>query len=47
MNNIKRMKAIFISFILLLFLTGCWSSREIDTLGVYVGLALDVGKNQN
>ncbi|MDQ0087752.1 spore germination protein [Paenibacillus anaericanus] len=44
MNSRNRLILIVLPFLLILYLTGCWSSKEIDTLGVYVGLALDIGK---
>ncbi|QGQ45792.1 Ger(x)C family spore germination protein [Metabacillus sediminilitoris] len=42
-NNLRSLKRM-LSVILLLFLTGCWSSHEIEELGLTVGLALDEGK---
>ncbi|MFC3801205.1 Ger(x)C family spore germination protein [Cohnella sp. GCM10012308] len=30
-------------FLLSVLLSGCWSSKEIETLAIYTGLALDVG----
>lgn len=32
------------AFCILLTLSGCWSSREIEDLSLYVGLGIDVGK---
>ena len=31
--------------LLLLFLTGCWSSKEVEELSLTAGIALDKGKN--
>lgn len=42
-NNVRSLKGI-LSILLLLFLTGCWSSNEIEEIGLSVGLALDKGK---
>ncbi|TFE30670.1 Ger(x)C family spore germination protein [Cohnella luojiensis] len=46
MNCTSYSRSLLISLIFLgiLFLTGCWSSNEIDKLSVYVGVALDTGK---
>ncbi|CAM4517950.1 Ger(x)C family spore germination protein [Paenibacillus xylanexedens] len=32
------------AFCILLTLSGCWSSREVEDLSLYVGLGIDVGK---
>ncbi|MEH7355213.1 Ger(x)C family spore germination protein [Neobacillus drentensis] len=37
----------FLSFLLLLTLTGCWSQREIEELGLVVGIALDLEKDKS
>jgi len=37
----------FLLFLLLLTLTGCWSSREIEDLGLVVGTALDLEKDKS
>lgn len=42
-NNI-RFLLVSLSVLLLLSLTGCWSSNEIEEMGLSVGLALDEGK---
>jgi spore germination protein len=42
-NNVRSLKGM-LSVLLLLFLTGCWSSNEIEEIGLSVGLALDEGK---
>lgn len=42
-NNVRSLKGI-LSILVLLFLTGCWSSNEIEEIGLSVGLALDEGK---
>lgn len=42
-NNVRSLK-VMLSFLLLLFLTGCWSSNEIEEIALSVGLALDEGK---
>ncbi|WP_334076612.1 Ger(x)C family spore germination protein [Paenibacillus sanfengchensis] len=34
----------FLSVALIALLSGCWSSKEIEDLSMYVGLALDVGE---
>jgi len=44
MNNIRRNILFALPILLLLCLTGCWSSQEIEEQNVYVGLALDVGE---
>ncbi|MEN1936825.1 Ger(x)C family spore germination protein [Paenibacillus sp. 102] len=45
-NNI-RLLFVVSSVLLLLALTGCWSSHEIEELGFAVGLAIDKGKETN
>lgn len=43
MYKFKNLLALLLLFSL--FLTqGCWSSKEIEDLSVYAGLALDVGE---
>ncbi|MGM0875149.1 MAG: Ger(x)C family spore germination protein [Bacillota bacterium] len=42
-NNV-RFLLVSLSVLLLLSLTGCWSSHEIEEIGLSVGLALDEGK---
>ncbi|MEH7120487.1 Ger(x)C family spore germination protein [Neobacillus vireti] len=42
-NYVRSLKGI-LSILLLLFLSGCWSSNEIEDIGLSVGLALDEGK---
>ncbi|WHX97984.1 Ger(x)C family spore germination protein [Neobacillus sp. DY30] len=42
-NNVRSLKDI-LPILALLFLTGCWSSHEIEEIGLSVGLALDEGK---
>ncbi|MEC0486538.1 spore gernimation protein GerC, partial [Bacillus glycinifermentans] len=39
---IKKIR--FLSAILLLFLTGCWSSHEIEERGLTFGMGIDKGK---
>lgn len=43
MNRIRK-KLIILSTALLVFTSGCWSSKEIEDLSVYVGLGLDVAE---
>jgi spore germination protein len=43
-HNLVRFLIATLPVLLLLSLTGCWSSHEIEELGLSVGLALDVGK---
>ena len=43
-RNNKRLLSVSLSVLLLLSLTGCWSSNEIEEIGLSVGLALDEGK---
>ncbi|WP_144553207.1 Ger(x)C family spore germination protein [Peribacillus simplex] len=42
----KNIRPLFVSlsFLLLLFLTGCWSSHEIEEQSLGIGLAFDTGK---
>lgn len=40
----KRAAVLLICLLLPLLLTGCWSSKEIEDLAIYTGLALDVGE---
>ncbi|MGZ7441426.1 Ger(x)C family spore germination protein [Paenibacillus sp. TH7-28] len=40
----RRILFLFVAAGLLVTQTGCWSSKEIEDLSMYVGLALDVGK---
>lgn len=40
-----RKKGLIFVMILSLFLTGCWDQRELSTLSVVIGMAIDVGKN--
>ncbi len=42
----KKIKAICLSMLVLsmLFLTGCWNYREVDTLGIVAGVAIDKGE---
>lgn len=42
-NYVRSLKGI-LSILVILFLTGCWSSNEIEEIGLSVGLALDEGK---
>lgn len=41
MNTYIRFTSLWITSILLLLTTGCWSSKEIEDVSVYVGLGLD------
>ena len=34
-----------LSMLVLLFLTGCWSSKEVEELSLTAGIALDKGKD--
>ncbi|RRJ65747.1 Ger(x)C family spore germination protein [Paenibacillus oralis] len=40
----RRILTLFVAAGLLVTQTGCWSSKEIEDLSMYVGLALDAGK---
>lgn len=40
----KRFYLAILSMLVLLFLTGCWSSKEIEELSLTAGIALDKGK---
>lgn len=42
----KKIKVICFSILVfsMLFLTGCWNYREVDTLGIVAGLAIDKGE---
>lgn len=40
----RRICAALLLIVILLSLTGCWSSKEIEDLSVFVAVALDVGK---
>ncbi|PGC45630.1 spore gernimation protein GerC [Bacillus toyonensis] len=40
----KRFYLAMLSMLVLLFLTGCWSSKEIEELSLTAGIALDKGK---
>jgi len=40
-NTLKAICAFLLSAALLLPLTGCWDSRELDTLGIVMGIGLD------
>lgn len=42
MNNLRKALKLMAIFILTVCLSGCWSSREIEDLRVYVGVGLDV-----
>ncbi|RAW11814.1 MULTISPECIES: Ger(x)C family spore germination protein [Paenibacillus] len=42
MSSFRRQFTILLTLLLLLFTSGCWSSKEIEDLSVYVGLGLDV-----
>jgi spore germination protein len=39
-----RRKCLILCAVLMLMLSGCWSSREIEDLALYAGLALDCGQ---
>lgn len=42
-NYVRSLQGV-LSVLLILFLAGCWSSKEIEEIGLSVGLALDEGK---
>lgn len=44
MNQVRSLLRIMAALAALLIISGCWSSREIEELSVYVGLGLDVGE---
>ncbi|MDT9723321.1 Ger(x)C family spore germination protein [Paenibacillus sp. ClWae2A] len=44
MNGVRVFIRIIIVLSLLLIISGCWSSREIEDLSVYVGLGIDVAR---
>ncbi|HWO98430.1 MAG TPA: Ger(x)C family spore germination protein [Bacillus sp. (in: firmicutes)] len=43
-TNHSRLLLVLLSGLLLVFLTGCWSSHEIEELSLEIGIALDKGK---
>ena len=40
----KRFRTILLGCLMVILLTSCWSSQEIENLALYSGLALDVGE---
>ncbi|MFE6078682.1 Ger(x)C family spore germination protein [Paenibacillus sp. NPDC057886] len=44
MSRIRRLLLTILLTVLLVFTSGCWSSKEIEDLSVYVGLGLDVAE---
>ncbi len=47
-SKLKRpVPAIVIVCLLMVFITGCWSSREIEDLGLTFAIAIDKGKETN
>lgn len=44
MSRFRRQLTIGLSALLLMFTSGCWSSKEIEDLSVYVGVGLDVAE---
>lgn len=40
----QQILSLLLAFILLVTQAGCWSSREIEELSMYTGLALDKGE---
>ncbi|MCO4850672.1 Ger(x)C family spore germination protein [Bacillus vallismortis] len=47
-REIKRLvAAIILACLLIIFVTGCWSSREIEQLGLTFAIAIDKGKETN
>lgn len=44
MNQARSLLRIMAALTALLVISGCWSSREVEELSVYVGLGLDVGE---
>lgn len=44
MSRKVRLALLLPGLMLLLFTSGCWSSKEIEDLSVYVGLGIDVAK---
>lgn len=43
--NYMRFYLVLLCTLLLLFLTGCWSSKEVEELSLTAGIALDKGKD--
>ncbi|MGR6009236.1 hypothetical protein ACT7CZ_17830 [Bacillus cereus] len=43
--NYMRFYLALLGTLLLLFLTGCWSSKEVEELSLTAGIALDKGKD--
>lgn len=44
--NYVRFYLALLGTLLLLFLTGCWSSKEVEELSLTAGIALDKGRIQ-
>lgn len=42
----QRVIHLLLVFVILLTQSGCWSSKEIEDLSVYTGLALDKGSRK-
>lgn len=40
----SRLRRIAVGAALVLLLPGCWSSKEIEDLALYAGLAMDTGR---
>lgn len=40
----RRILVVLCSLLILATLTSCWSSKEIEDLALYAGLALDIGE---
>ncbi|SFE58751.1 spore germination protein [Paenibacillus catalpae] len=44
MYRYRQLKMLFLYLLLPFVLTGCWSSKEIEDLGMYTGMAIDIGQ---
>ena len=45
MKTLKRLSITLVIFIMLFSLSGCWNYREIETLSIVSGMAIDSGEN--
>ena len=43
----KQAVKILLAVVLVLALTGCWNRRELDTLGIVVGIGIDAGQEED
>ncbi|EHS59644.1 germination protein, partial [Paenibacillus sp. Aloe-11] len=40
----RHILSLLLAFVLLVTQTGCWSSKEVEDLSIYTGVALDKGE---